>query len=66
LANEQGGIPYYLARVSVTEEGMKKLGKRQLQAGMPVEVVVITGERSMLTYLLHPLLKRMASSMKEE
>ncbi|MCL2875141.1 MAG: HlyD family type I secretion periplasmic adaptor subunit [Betaproteobacteria bacterium] len=66
LVNEQTGIPYYLARVSVTEEGMKKLGKRQLQAGMPVEVVVITGERSMLTYLLHPLLKRIASSMKEE
>ena len=66
LTNEVTGIPYYLARVTVTEEGMKKLGKRQLQAGMPVEVVVITGERSMLTYLLHPLLKRMASSMKEE
>jgi len=66
LVNEQTGVPYYLARVIVTEEGMKKLGKRQLQAGMPVEVVVITGERSMLTYLLHPLLKRVASSMKEE
>jgi protease secretion system membrane fusion protein len=66
LVNEQTGISYYLARVSVTEEGMKKLGKRQLQAGMPVEVVVITGERSMLAYLLHPLLKRLASSMKEE
>ncbi|MDR2924740.1 MAG: HlyD family type I secretion periplasmic adaptor subunit [Azoarcus sp.] len=66
LINEQTGAPYYLARVSVTEDGMKKLGRRQLQAGMPVEVVVITGERTMLTYLLHPLLKRLASSMKEE
>jgi len=66
LTHEQSGISYYLARVTVTEEGMKKLGKRQLQPGMPVEVVIITGERSMLTYLLHPLLKRMASSMKEE
>jgi protease secretion system membrane fusion protein len=33
---------------------------------MPVEVVIKTGERSLLTYLLHPLLKRMAASMKEE
>ncbi|MDR2207983.1 MAG: HlyD family type I secretion periplasmic adaptor subunit [Azoarcus sp.] len=65
LFTEQGA-PYYLARVTVTEEGMKKLGNRRLQPGMPVEVVVITGERSMLTYLLHPLLKRFASSMKEE
>jgi len=66
LGNDQTGEYYYLARVSVTEEGMKKLGSRQLQAGMPVEVVIITGERSMLTYLLHPLLKRIAFSMKEE
>lgn len=66
LTNEQTGMSYYLARVSVTEEGMKMLGKRRLHAGMPVEVIILTGERSMLTYLLHPLLKRIAFSMKEE
>jgi protease secretion system membrane fusion protein len=59
-------IAYYLARVSVTAEGLKKLGSRQLQAGMPAEVVIKTGERSVLTYLLHPLLKRLSASMKEE
>lgn len=58
--------PYYLARVVITPEGMKKLGKHQMQAGMQGEVVIKTGERSMLTYLLNPLLKRMAASMKEE
>jgi protease secretion system membrane fusion protein len=57
---------YYLARASVTPEGMKKLGSRQMQAGMPVEVVFTTGERSMLTYMLNPLTKRVASAMKEE
>ena len=66
LTDEKTGISYYLARVSVTEEGMKILGRRRLQAGMPVEVIILTGERSMLTYLLHPLLKRIAVSMKEE
>ncbi|MDR3214609.1 MAG: HlyD family type I secretion periplasmic adaptor subunit [Azoarcus sp.] len=66
LTDEKTGISYYLARVSVTEDGMKILGKRRLQAGMPVEVIILTGERSMLTYLLHPLLKRIAFSMKEE
>jgi len=65
LANEHG-VTYYLARVSVTEEGMKILGNRQMQPGMPAEVIIITGERSMLVYLLRPLLKRIAVSMKEE
>jgi protease secretion system membrane fusion protein len=66
LADQQTGAPYYLARVGVTAEGYKQLGKRQLQPGMPVEVVFITGQRSMLTYLLNPLTKRLAASMKEE
>lgn len=66
LVDPQTGIGYYLARVGVTPEGYKALGKRQLQPGMPVEIVFITGERSMLTYLLSPLTKRLAASMKEE
>ena len=57
---------YYLARVQVTPAGMKTLGSRQMQPGMPVEIVIKTGERSLLTYLIHPLTKRMAASMKEE
>jgi len=63
------GMPmgaYYLARVEVTPEGMQQLGARRLQPGMPVEVVVKTGSRTLLQYLLHPLTKRMAASLKEE
>ena len=62
----QPQFAYFLARVQVTPAGMKTLGSRQMQPGMPAEIVIKTGERSMLTYLLHPLVKRMASSMKEE
>lgn len=66
LTEPQTNMSYYLARVEVTPEGRKALGKRQLQPGMPVEVIFKTGERSMLTYLLHPLTKRLAASMTEE
>jgi protease secretion system membrane fusion protein len=66
LVDPQSGVSYYLARVGVTAEGYKILGKRQLQPGMPVEVIFLGGERSMLTYLLSPLTKRLAASMKEE
>ena len=57
---------YYLARVAVTPDGMKKLGNRRLQPGMPVDVVFKTGDRTVLVYVLDPLLKRIAASMKEE
>lgn len=68
LAEQHGDavVSYYLARVKVTPEGMKALGKRQMQPGMPAEVIIKTGERSLLTYLLNPLTKRLAASLKEE
>ena len=68
LTEQQGGmmLSYYLARVSITPAGMKTLGNRQMQPGMPVEIIIKTGERSMLTYLVSPLGKRLAAAMKEE
>jgi protease secretion system membrane fusion protein len=61
-----GEMSYYLARVEVTPHGLKQLGQRNLQPGMQAEVLIKTGERSLLTYLLHPLTKRIAASLREE
>lgn len=61
-----GVITYYLGRVAITDAGLKALGKRVMQPGMPAEVLIRTGERTLLTYMLHPLTKRIAASMKEE
>lgn len=66
LTEPQTNATYYLARVQVTGEGLRELGGRQLHPGMPVEVIFKGGERTMLTYLLHPLTKRLAASMTEE
>lgn len=66
VMDPQTGAGHYLARVAVTADGMKTLGARRMQAGMPAEVIFRTGERTLLTYLLGPLTKRMAASMKEE
>ena len=59
-------MTYYLARVELTPAGVKALGGRNLQPGMPAEVLIKTGERSLLTYMLHPMLKRVAAAMTEE
>lgn len=57
---------YFLARVSLAPDAATVLGSRNLVPGLPAEVVFKTGERSLLTYWLHPLVKRLATSMKEE
>lgn len=62
----QPGASYYLARIAVTKTGLQQLGKREMQPGMPATVVIKTGERSLLTYLIDPLMKRIQVSMKEE
>lgn len=64
LVDEKAG-PYYKAKVEVSPEGMSVLGKRQIRPGMPVEVFIITGERTMMSYLLKPLLDRSRSAMRE-
>jgi protease secretion system membrane fusion protein len=61
-----GNTAFYLARVSLTRDGEKGLAERRLQPGMGAEVLIKTGERSLLTYILHPLTKRIAAAMKEE
>lgn len=66
LFKEKSNLPYYLARVKVTKDGLEKLGKRKMRPGMEVGVIVKTGARTLLTYLLHPLTRRVAFSMKEE
>lgn len=60
------GVGYFLARVRVTDAGRATLGNRVLQPGMPADVIVRTGQRTLLTYLMHPLTRRVASSMTEQ
>jgi protease secretion system membrane fusion protein len=66
LVDEKNGFPYYTLHAHVTPEGMRKLGQLQVRPGMPVEVLVKTGERTLLSYLLKPLLDRMHGALREE
>lgn len=62
--NPQQG-DYYLAQIETTTEGIQKLEGLTIQAGMPVEVIVKTGERTFISYLLKPIADRFARSFKE-
>ncbi|QPN46797.1 HlyD family type I secretion periplasmic adaptor subunit [Priestia aryabhattai] len=66
LTEERTGDQYYLVRVKVSEDGMKKLGNRKLQPGMPAEVLINAGDRTMLQYLLKPARNMFAESLIEE
>jgi len=65
LVEPKQGIPYFKATIEVTPEGMKQLRHHQIRAGMPAEVFVRTGERTVLNYLVKPLLDRMNRALTE-
>lgn len=66
LVDQKHGYAYYKALIGTTPEGMKKLKDHQVKAGMPVEVFVKTGERTMMNYLIKPLKDRVRNSLTEE
>jgi protease secretion system membrane fusion protein len=66
--DEHTGAPYYKIRVKVTPEGAKLIASHKLdiRSGMPVELFVKTGERTMMNYLLKPVFDRAGTSLSEE
>jgi membrane fusion protein, protease secretion system len=66
--DQHSGMPYYAVRVKVTDDGAKKIAAHKLNIipGMPVELFVKTGERTMANYLLKPILDRAHTSISED
>lgn len=58
--------PYYLARISIDDDTIPKSIRPRVTAGMPVDVIINTGERTVLTYLIDPLADAVRMSMREE
>ncbi|MBD9578005.1 HlyD family type I secretion periplasmic adaptor subunit [Pseudomonas sp. PDM23] len=66
LVSEKTNAAYYLTRVRVTEKGARALGERKLLPGMPADVLIITGQRTLLQYLMQPARNALSQSMIEE
>ena len=63
--DERTGIPFYLVRVKVTPEGARQVAQHKLdiRPGMPVELFVNTGERTMMNYLMRPIIDGMPAAL---
>jgi protease secretion system membrane fusion protein len=66
--DERSGQAFYKVRAKVTPKGQKMIAEHHLNIvpGMPVELFVKTGERTMMNYLLKPVFDRAKSSMSED
>lgn len=68
LVDPHTGHPYYSARIGITPKGEEEMRKYKItpQPGMQTDVVILTGERTFLQYLIRPLFNRLALGMKEQ
>ena len=66
LVDQRSGMPYYKVRAQATPEGMKLLAHHEIRPGMPVDLFVKTGERTMMNYLMKPIFDRANASLREE
>lgn len=66
--DQHTNMPYYIVRVKVTPQGHKMMAEHKMdaRAGMPVELFVKTGERTMMNYLFRPIIDRMPAAMGGE
>jgi HlyD family type I secretion membrane fusion protein len=56
IEDERTGEFYFLARVRIDKAELTGLDRVQLQPGMPVDVMIVSGERTVLDYVLDPFL----------
>jgi HlyD family secretion protein len=65
IRDPQTNQSYYTVAVSVPESELASLGALKLLPGMPAEVFIKTGERTLASYLLKPLADQMQRAFRE-
>lgn len=63
--DERSGAPYYAARIAVAKDQVGRLGM-PVRPGMPVEAYVATGDRSLLSYIVKPLIDQFKRAFRED
>jgi HlyD family type I secretion membrane fusion protein len=65
LMDEQSRQPYFAAEVTIDKEAVPADFRSRIGAGMQADVLIATGERTALRYLISPLADRIATAMRE-
>jgi HlyD family secretion protein len=64
ITDQRTGMSYYKARIDMPKEAMDELGDKFVP-GMPVEVFIVTGDRTVLSYLTKPLVDQIMHTFRE-
>ena len=65
LQDELTGMPYYSARLRLASAELQRLNGKTLLPGMPVDVMIQTERRSILSYFVKPVTDQMTFALRE-
>lgn len=65
LTDDKTGESYFDARVEIDRAELARLPGIELLPGMPVDVLIATGQRTLIDYLLGPLTDSLAKAFRE-
>lgn len=60
------GQSYFTARIEIPQEELAKNGNLKLTAGMPADTLIVTGKRTMLSYMIWPMRAGAGRAFKEQ
>lgn len=66
LVDEQSNQPYYLGVVSLDRAQIPDEYRQRVRSGMPAEIIVALGERTVLGYLVSPLTSSLRKTFREK
>lgn len=66
VVDERTGLAYYNVGLTIPQNELARLNGKKLIPGMPVEAHVRTDERTVLNYLVKPLLDQVQRAFREE
>ena len=66
MVDEGADLPYYQGTVFIDSDDIQMLGPMELVPGMPAEVLIKTGSRTMMAYLTSPLARMFSRSLIED
>lgn len=66
LEDKQTSLPYYLARIELLEDPRQALNGGAIHPGMQTEVMIVTGQRTALSYILRPVTRSLNRALKDE
>ncbi|MGI9437563.1 MAG: HlyD family type I secretion periplasmic adaptor subunit [Geminicoccaceae bacterium] len=66
ISDERSGLPYYVARIELVEDPSNALNGASIHPGMQANVMIITGKKTVLSYLFRPITRTVTGAFREE